>query len=316
MVRTLLTVVATSFRLVMAVGFVGTALAVGGVPLENVVEGTTILMFLSTVPLTDLPQVLQGGQDLERLYRTLALIEASPSHDGTNNGGPADTGHDAAPVPPSRPPTLALDQVSFRYDESRRFAVGPVSLTLPPGEITFLVGGNGSGKSTLLKVILGLYQPTSGRLLMDGKAVDMREHRDLFATVFLDAHVFERLFGLETVDPAQVAALLKEMELIHKTDFRNGRFTTVDLSTGQKKRLALVAARLENRPVMVLDEWAADQDPGFRHWFYEVLLPALKAEGRTVIAVTHDDWAFDAADQVVHLDFGQVTRITRRGGLD
>ena len=159
----------------------------------------------------------------------------------------------------------------------------------------FIVGGNGSGKSTLLRVLTGLYPVHGGELRVDHVPVtpeSVAAYRALFSAILSDFHLFDRLYGLEDVPADLIARLLREMELDHKVGVADGRFSTLDLSHGQKKRLALIVALLEDRPVLVFDEWAADQDPGFRRHFYEDILPGLKREGRTVIAATHDDRYF------------------------
>jgi putative ATP-binding cassette transporter len=100
--------------------------------------------------------------------------------------------------------------------------------------------------------------------------------------------------------------LLQYMGLEDKVKFSDGRFSTQDLSTGQRKRLAMVVALLEQREVYLFDEWAADQDAWFRDVFYKGLLPALKRTGKTVIAVTHDDRYWDCADRCIALDVGEM----------
>lgn len=204
-------------------------------------------------------------------------------------------------------------QLFFQYTDSRgepAFAVGPLNFSLHRGETVMLVGGNGAGKSTLLKLVTGLYHPTSGAIYVDGRKLhpeDYAEHRKRFSAVFSDYHLFARLYGMENVDEERVNALIQLMGLQDKTSFRNGRFEAQALSTGQRKRLALIVAMLEDRPIYVLDEWAADQDPQFREFFYHSLLADLKKRGKTVIAASHDDRYFHLADRIVKMDLGQLT---------
>jgi putative ATP-binding cassette transporter len=191
----------------------------------------------------------------------------------------------------------------------RPFHVGPLDLAIEPGELLFIVGGNGAGKSTLLKLLTGLYAPTRGALRVGDVNVapeNAAAYRETLSVIFSDFHLFARAYGLLEVDPARVRELLVASQLDHKTSFVNGRFTTRNLSTGQRKRLAMVVAQLEDRPVVVLDEWAADQDPEFRRHFYEELLPTFKRRGKTIIAVSHDDRYFHCADRVVVLDYGEI----------
>lgn len=222
------------------------------------------------------------------------------------------------PPSPRRPRAMSRIEgraLSYTYSEDgnggRTFSVGPCDITVQAGEILFIVGGNGSGKSTLVRLLAHLYESQGGGLFWDGVIVDRRnaaDYRNLFAVIFADFHLFDRLYGLDDPDPERVPALLAEMELDRKTGYIDRHFTNLDLSTGQRKRLAMVAARLEDKPICIFDEWAADQDPVFRRYFYEVLLPSLRAEGRTVIAVTHDDRYFSAADRVLVMEEGLIIR--------
>lgn len=207
---------------------------------------------------------------------------------------------------------IDVEDVTFTYLDERNqpaFSVGPFRLDLRQGETIFIVGGNGSGKSTLMKLLTGLYAPQGGALLVDGvrlQAAHYRAYRELFSILFTDFHLFDRLYGLHDLDEKRLAQLLTRMDLDDKTAFEAGRFTNLNLSTGQKKRLALIVAILEDRPILALDEFAADQDPEFRQFFYETLLPELKAAGKTIIAITHDDRYFHCADRVIKMEYGQI----------
>lgn len=188
------------------------------------------------------------------------------------------------------------------------FTLGPLSCTITKGETVLLVGGNGSGKSTLFKLLTGLYYPDAGAIFVDGvdvKAIGYRRYRELFSAIFSDYHLFARLYGLTVNDDRQVQDLLRLMQLEHKTSWQDGGFENQDLSTGQKKRLALIVSLLEDKPIYVFDEWAADQDPQFRKFFYDTLLPDLKAKGKTVIAATHDDRYFYVGDRTLKMEMGQ-----------
>lgn len=200
---------------------------------------------------------------------------------------------------------------TYRHEQSEdNFVLGPLDLTFRPGELVFIVGGNGSGKSTLAKIITGLYPPESGEVRLDGRTVTAAgrdDHRQLFSAVFADFHLFESLLGLKTCDlDAQARSYLAQLHLSHKVKVAHGRLSTTALSQGQRKRLALLTAYLEDRPFYVFDEWAADQDPVFKDIFYRNLLPELKARGKTILVITHDDRYFHLADRVLKLDYGQL----------
>lgn len=184
-----------------------------------------------------------------------------------------------------------------------------MNLTINQGDIVFIVGENGCGKTTLIKLLLGLYAPHSGDILLDGQPVsvlDRDDYRQLFTTIFADYYLFDDVVQGDQQIPDDATQYLQRLEIAHKVSVRDGAFTTTDLSTGQRKRLALISAWLEQRPVLVFDEWAADQDPTFRRIFYTELLPDLKRLGKTIIVISHDDRYFDIADQLVHMDSGKV----------
>lgn len=194
------------------------------------------------------------------------------------------------------------------------FELGPLSLTIERGETLFIVGENGCGKTTLIKLLLGLYQPDAGQLLLNGEPVSeerLDDYRQLFSAVFSDYYLFDTLIPGEATLTAEAQKYLERLEIAHKVSIRDGAFTTTDLSTGQRKRLALVHAYLERRPVMVLDEWAADQDPTFRRIFYTEILPDLKRQGKTLIVISHDDRYFSAADRYIRLEEGRIVEEVR-----
>jgi putative ATP-binding cassette transporter len=211
---------------------------------------------------------------------------------------------------------LAAVTHAYRREGQRNgFVLGPIDVTINRGQIVFIIGGNGSGKTTLAKLITGLYLPESGLMRLDGRPItpaNREAYRQLFSAVFDDAVIFESLWGLGAADLDQRAQeYLRQLELSHVVMVTNGVFSTTKLSRGQRKRLALVTAYLEDRPIYLFDEWAADQDPLFRKLFYQRLLPELKSRGKTVVAVTHDDRYFAVADQVIKLEEGKVVQMLR-----
>ena len=212
------------------------------------------------------------------------------------------------------PPLIEFRDVVFRrggQNHDNAFTLGPIDLTLHPGELVFIIGGNGSGKSTLAKVITGLYPPQSGEILVDGIAVNAASQdsfRQLYSAVFSDFFLFNRLVGLDHSSEwaERTNEYLAALDLAKVVKLDGAKFSTTSLSQGQRRRMALLVAYMEDRPIYVLDEWAADQDPEFRQIFYMKLLPELKEKGKTVVVITHDDRYFHLGDRVIKLDYGKV----------
>lgn len=297
----------------------------------DVITGFVVAGLYALVPFTS---IVNFGPDFGAARVSLGRLEelgvvptgaAPPEAPGAGVGSSGPAGKSPAPGPSARPtapepapgspppPRLRLESLEYVYptrDGEAPFQLGPLDLELPPGELTFLTGGNGSGKTTLFKILCGLYLPTGGRLVADGTEVtraDLEDYRRRLSVVFTDFHLFDRFYGLDpaTVD-RRATEWLERLELVGKVEVRGGRLSTTDLSEGQRKRLALLTALLEDRPVFLFDEWAADQDPHFKEIFYTELLPELKARGRTVVAITHDDRWYPTADRVVKLVDGRV----------
>ena len=210
--------------------------------------------------------------------------------------------------------TISLDNMSFSYpdsgsDSDDAFSVGVFNEQIHKGELLFIVGNNGSGKSTFLKLLTGLYSPTKGNLSVDKLLIDAPHsvaYRNLFSLIFTDFHLFDRFYGIPNLNEEKVNYWLEKMQMQHKVSYQNGGLTSTNLSTGQRKRLAFIVAMLEDKLILVLDEFAADQDPQFRQYFYETLLGEVKAMGKTIIAVTHDEHYFHVADRVLQMDAGKI----------
>ena len=208
---------------------------------------------------------------------------------------------------------LELIGVKHTYDtqgDNRGFSLGPLDLTLEPGEVVILVGGNGSGKTTLAKLVAGLYVPGGGEIRLDGRAItdqNREDYRQLFSVVFATPVLFESLLGLESPRlDEQARSYLSNLELAEHVDVVDGVLSTTALSKGQRKRLALLTAYLEDRPIYVFDEWAADQDPLFKKVFYHEILPELRKRGKAVLVVSHDDRYFATADRLIRLEDGRA----------
>ncbi len=261
------------------------------------------VLFFSITAITYLVRELHSFTSAEQ---ALSRLEAFEIRLGEPPAAPLAT----APAPLVQFESIQLAGVCFSYRQQQQvsFTVGPIDLVLRRGEVVFITGSNGSGKTTLMKLLTGLYAPDQGRLLLDGQVVaDPERYRSLFTSVFMDHHLFGPAYGIDVSDPARVEALLRRFNLDGIVRFQHGRFAPLQLSTGQRKRLAMVVALLEDRPVYVLDEWAAHQDPYLRRYFYETLLPELRAAGKTIVAISHDARFFHLADRRLHLIHGQLS---------
>ncbi|MDM9381439.1 cyclic peptide export ABC transporter [Chlorogloeopsis sp. ULAP01] len=209
--------------------------------------------------------------------------------------------------------SLQLQGVIHTYyadREDSNFILGPIDLIFYPQELVFIVGGNGSGKSTLAKLITGLYIPDAGEIRLDNELINEQNrewYRQHFSVIFSEFYLFDEILGLEnSALEQQIQYYLKLLQIDHKVTIKNGKISTTALSQGQRKRLALLIAYLEDRPIYLFDEWAADQDPIFKEFFYTQLLPNLRDKGKTVLAISHDDRYFHLADRIVKLEYGKV----------
>ena len=273
---------------------------------SQVLVGYTLAVLFMITPLT---MILNQIPAMERAYLSAERIEE------LGLSLKATKPENLASTPNAVTSWQRLDLVdvthSYRQDGgSVDFELGPINLTLYPGELIFLIGGNGSGKTTLVKLLMGLYEPESGEIRVDDKPVTMNErddYRQKFSVVFYDFYLFERLFGFNGNDvDAQSQKYLDRLQLSHKVEVKNGHLSTVDLSQGQRKRVALLNAYLEDRPIYIFDEWAADQDPQFKRIFYYELVPELKSRGKTVIVISHDDRYYGLADRLIKLESGKI----------
>ncbi len=210
---------------------------------------------------------------------------------------------------------IEVRNIEFRYLDrfsDVSFKIGPIDFDLQAGELVFITGGNGSGKSTFLRVLSGLYPPDLGEIILDGMPIDENTrdtYRNLMSAIFFDYHLFQRLYGIPEPVPGEVDRLLAQFRLGDKTGLTDGQFRTLDLSGGQRRRLALIVSLLEKRPILLLDEWTAEQDPEFRRKFYDELLPDLMKAGATIVVITHDDRYLDELDlpaRRIRMDEGRI----------
>lgn len=273
----------------------------------SVLNGTVLVLLVLTQPVKALsnqfPMLLEADVSLMRVLELLDVFGAQHAESKGTSG-------EDHVFPVDR---LRFQDVIYTYshgDQEGGFRLGPIDLEVAPGELVFVIGGNGAGKTTFAKVLTGLYVPDGGSMSVGDRLVTManREaYRQLFSAVFSDFYLFETLFGVPGEDVEKKGqAYLTKLKLEHKVRIEGDKFSTLSLSTGQRKRLALVAAYLEDRPVYLLDEWAADQDPNFKEIFYRELLPELKSRGKAVIVISHDDKYFDVADRIFKLEDGKI----------
>lgn len=206
---------------------------------------------------------------------------------------------------------IQVCDLEFYYgDRHNSFGIGPVNFEIRKGEVVFIYGGNGSGKTTFIYSLLGLFYPTAGTLKLNSTVLNetnYAEYRSLFSVVFSDYYLFNEIITPEPIDADKADQYLKLFELEDKVTIDGTRFSTTDLSAGQKKRLALIAALLEGKQILVIDEWAADQDPNFRNKFYTEIIPMLKSNGVTVVAITHDDKYYYCADKLFRMEDGKIS---------
>jgi len=275
----------------------------------KILTGYSLTVLYMISPLTNLMNLLPtlgrayvAAEKVKELGLSLEAEDAAPAALLEPRETPAEGG-------------LVLDGVTHVYKAgtAEQFELGPIDLRIEPGELIFLIGGNGSGKTTLAKLIIGLYEPAQGQIRLDGETVteaNRDDYRQSFSVVFYDFFLFDRLFGIdrETLS-SKGQQYLAELQLDDKVRLDEDRLSTRDLSQGQRKRLALLNAYLEDRPIYVFDEWASDQDPMFKRIFYYEILPDLKARGKTVIAISHDDRYYGVADRLVKLERGRLVAV-------
>ena len=258
-------------------------------PLENLVGAAPVLARANVA--------IKNLQDLEEQLDTLSCKDTPPTQEQLETLVQFQE--------------INLRDIEFTYRDLKQrplFTAGPFNLSIRRGETVFIIGGNGSGKTTATKLLTGLYYPEKGSLMMDDTPIEAdnyQAYREQFSIILSDFHLFDRFYGLEKVDHEEVHEMIREMDLHEIVTYKNGKFSNIDLSTGQRKRLAMITTLLEHKPICVFDEWPADQDPTFRRHFYVNILPKLKAQGKTIIAISHDDHYFHCADRVLKMDKGR-----------
>jgi len=250
------------------------------------------------------PQITQLNVNVKRINKLIADLDEISTGDETIEQG-AITSY-------PKDISIQFKDVVYKYKnkegqkEESEFTLGPINAEFKSGEIVFITGGNGSGKSTLGKLITGLYTPIEGKILINGKNAELREQNELFSSVYSDFNLFKKLYGIDYKKKKDITMkYLDMMRISDKVDINDeGEFASLELSTGQRKRLAFIVSCLEDKPMVIFDEWAAEQDPESRYYFYNDLLPMLKNQGKGIIVITHDDRYFNLADKMMKLESG------------
>lgn len=275
---------------------------------ESDIYGIVMALLYITAPIANIlgmMQALNMGQVALGRVNQLNAFEAEQM--GNDNDTLADNWQ-----------KFSAEGVTYAYEntsDEAQFSLSPVNLTFNRHEINFIVGGNGSGKSTLSKLLSLHYKPTLGHLAFDGQIItedNLEQARSRIGVIFSNYYLFQKLYEpIDAVNLAQVEHYLDIFKLKDKTKFIDNRFTTTQLSDGQRRRLALLVALLEDKDIYIFDEWAADQDPEFKSFFYEDVLQEMKRNGKLVIVITHDDRYFSCADKIIKMDSGQLVAVEK-----
>ncbi|WP_250520429.1 cyclic peptide export ABC transporter [Caballeronia sp. NCTM1] len=282
---------------------------------HGVLVTLTLLLLFLIHPVSEVMTILPILRQASIALQRIRILDAELTQQADDDGhGSADDPFGAAV---EGVPLIRFSAVSHRYPgltEDHPFTLGPIDLSIRQGEVVYLIGGNGSGKTTLAMLLLGLYEPEQGHVELNGVKVErdnLAHYRERFSAVFADFHLFDEVLCEDQSQIAkQAAQYLHKLELDHKVSMKGNRFSTVNLSSGQRKRMALIASYLEDRPIYLFDEWAADQDPVFRRVFYTQLIPELKRKGKTVIVISHDDAYFECADRLVQVANGRLIDVS------
>lgn len=215
-------------------------------------------------------------------------------------------------------PEIVLSKVNFSYEDGSE-VLKDINLKLKPNETVALVGHSGAGKTTLINLILKLYEPTSGDLLLSGKKYSKTGHswiRSHMALVFQDTELFSSTikdnvsYGHSNVNEKQIIDALKKAnawEFVQK--FKNGLNEQIGergvrLSGGQKQRIQIARAILQNKPILILDEATSSLDSKSESLVQDALENLFK--GKLVIIIAHRFSTIQNADRIVVLDSGTI----------
>ncbi|HTI09036.1 MAG TPA: ATP-binding cassette domain-containing protein [Puia sp.] len=211
--------------------------------------------------------------------------------------------------------SLWFEDVYYEHTDGRlqkNFVLGPVNLKIDKGEVIFIIGGNGSGKSTFFNILTGLYRPVRGNIYFNGRKLEKEEfphYRNQMAALFSNSHLFSRNYDDFLLEDSNTE-MWKWVHCLDMQEVFDLANTSLhkQISKGQQKRLAMIYAMLENKEIMAMDEWAAEQDPHMREFFYTSFLQQLRELQKTVIIITHDDRYFNQADRIIKFDYGKIVK--------
>jgi putative ATP-binding cassette transporter len=286
--------------------------ALGGASIAKITAALLYVIGSCFSLVQTIPILMNANAAADRIVKLETTLRESVSTEGDSVDAP--TSFDK----------IEMKGIIFTYKDKysdAAFHIGPIDFTLRSGELLFITGGNGSGKSTFLRVLAGLYHPQTGEVFLDGMRINKATrdiYRELFSAIFFDYHLFKRMYGISEPDPGELSQLLAKFRLEDKTGLtKEGEFSTLDLSGGQRRRLALIVSMMEKRPIVLLDEWTAEQDPEYRRKFYDELLPEMMRAGKTVVVITHDDRYLDELHlpaRRMHMEEGRIVNEVKMGG--
>lgn len=211
-------------------------------------------------------------------------------------------------------PLISLENVSFEYPVENPFRLENISLEVKQNEILIIKGYNGSGKTTLFNLIVGLYTPNSGAICFQGNSIskdNLKAYRSYFSCHFTDSPLFDNFNYLDLGNRDELNSIMNDLQLSSKTELdERNVLTKTDLSNGQKGRISLLRLLLENKRIYFFDEWAANQDIYFKEKFYTEIVPGLKAAGKTVILISHDDKFYNIADRIITIKNGKLENVS------